>query len=432
MDKIDSIVESISKKLTDYDFVKNIIKDNKIIIDVVEINYFNELSLSHGIPSLCMLYGELNEIYPNQGWDQIGNNYISIIGNKLMNEGINSLSIFSGLSGIGLATVCLSHNGLHYNNFINNINKYIKSNAYNYLKSLKFKNDLHMEYYDIISGVSGLGNYCTLFKEDEEMVNILTEIVKYIINLTEDISVNDKKVPGWYIKSNNQFSQKDKEKWPQGCFNIGLAHGIPSLLILLINASKIGINLNGQNNSIYKLIQFLINFRVEDNNGGYWTTHISLKEFNNNEINDFYTRDAWCYGTPGVAYSLLLAGIQLNNDEYVNIAVNAMKNSIKNLRDVKSSIFCHGLSGIAYITYKFFLKTQDKFFKEQYIQLIDKILDMYNPNTPFGFFDIEANYEKDIIHNNIGIIDGTTGVILTLLALKYGNKTPWDYAFMLN
>ena len=26
MDKIDSIVESISKKLTDYDFVKNIIK----------------------------------------------------------------------------------------------------------------------------------------------------------------------------------------------------------------------------------------------------------------------------------------------------------------------------------------------------------------------------------------------------------------------
>ena len=40
MDKIDSIVESISKKLTDYDFVKNIIKDNKIIIDEVEINHY--------------------------------------------------------------------------------------------------------------------------------------------------------------------------------------------------------------------------------------------------------------------------------------------------------------------------------------------------------------------------------------------------------
>ena len=40
MDKIDSIVESISKKLTDYDFVKNIIKNNKIIIDEVEINHY--------------------------------------------------------------------------------------------------------------------------------------------------------------------------------------------------------------------------------------------------------------------------------------------------------------------------------------------------------------------------------------------------------
>ena len=77
MDKIDSIVESISKKLTDYDFVKNIIKDNKIIIDEVEINYFNELSLSHGIPSLCMLYGELNEIYPTI--NTLSNNKIIII-----------------------------------------------------------------------------------------------------------------------------------------------------------------------------------------------------------------------------------------------------------------------------------------------------------------------------------------------------------------
>ena len=78
------------------------------------------------------------------------------------------------------------------------------------------------------------------------------------------------------------------------------------------------------------------------------------------------------------------------------------------------------------------MKTQDKFSQDKYTQFIDIILNMYNPDTPFGFFDLENNYGEIKTHNNLGIIDGTTGVILTLLALKYGNKIPWDYAFMLN
>ena len=55
---------------------------------------------------------------------------------------------------------------------------------------------------------------------------------------------------------------------------------------------------------------------------------------------------------------------------------------------------------------------------------------MYNLNTPFVFFDIEANYKKDIIPNNIKTKDGTIGIVLILLALKYRNKTLCDYAFM--
>ena len=57
---------------------------------------------------------------------------------------------------------------------------------------------------------------------------------------------------------------------------------------------------------------------------------------------------------------------------------------------------------------------------------------MYNLNTPFVFFDIEDNYKKDIIPNNIKTKDGTIGIVLILLALKYRNKTLCDYAFMLN
>jgi hypothetical protein len=430
---IRNIVLNIAEKLANYEKVKEIVNDEKNYINVegTIINPFNELSISHGIPALCALYGELNEQYPEQEWDIIGHQYIKKMGQYIEENGISSLSMFSGASGIGLSAVCLSNNGSRYGNFIANINSFIGGTVPEFIGMLRDKELLNMSDYDVIEGVCGIANYCMLFPNNEEMKQALKMIVEYIIELCKDKSINGIMLPGWYIPAENQFSKQDQKLWPEGCFNIGLSHGVPGMLLVLCNSIKCGVHLEEQDESINKLADFLMKFKISNDKETYWGTHISLEEYREGVASNINSRDAWCYGTPGVAYSVLIAGKYLNNIEYINEAVNAMKGAINRLRDIYSPTFCHGFSGIAYISNRFYEVTKQQEFKKAAIDSIDKIVDLYDEKASFGFCNMEKSEDGIDYYDYIGIIDGVTGTILTLLAIENGKKTPWDYAFSL-
>ena len=148
-------------------------------------------------------------------------------------------------------------------------------------------------------------------------------------------------------------------------------------------------------------------------------------------MNETNSRDAWCYGTPGVAYSLLIAGKSLNKREYIDSSVDAMKKAIKRLNGIYSPTFCHGFSGVAYISKRFYEITNIEYFNEHSVNLINKVLDLYDEKAAFGFYNIEKDNEKTKYYDYIGIIDGVVGILLTILAIENGIKTPWDYAFSL-
>lgn len=61
-ERIKSLIISIAKKLSDYDYIKDTVNNERNFINVegITINPFRELTLSHGIQALCVLYGELN------------------------------------------------------------------------------------------------------------------------------------------------------------------------------------------------------------------------------------------------------------------------------------------------------------------------------------------------------------------------------------
>lgn len=419
-------------KLSDYEKLKNIVnnKKNYIQIEEMEINPFNEMALSHGIPALCILYGELNEQYPNEDWDIIGHDYMKKLGQIIQDQGFSSLSMFSGISGIGLSAVCMSKGGERYNSFISDINSVMKESIPSFINTIEQKEYASMEDYDIISGICGIANYCMLFPN--EMKNELILILNYIIQLCQDKEVENSMVPGWYISSENQFLEVDKKNWPKGCFNIGLAHGIPSLLIALCNAKKLNIYVEGQNECIKKISDFLIKFRIEEEEKVYWGTHISLEEYKSETITNKNTRDAWCYGTPGVAYSLLLSGKSLKNQIYIDYAIRGMEASSERLQDIYSPTFCHGLSGIAYICHRFYEITNLDKFKTLALDLSDQILEFYSENIPFNFNNIEGDKKNRDYYDYVGMIDGVVGTLLTIISIQIGKKTPWDYAFSLS
>lgn len=206
------LVKEIARQVSNYDKVLEIVnkKDNFLSIGEVPLIPWKPTALSHGIPGICMLYGELHAHFPEEGWDDLGHKYLSILVNEIKEKGLHTPSMFSGAAGIGLAAVCLSQHFTYYKGFISRINEYLAEVVPQLLTEFS-QREVYMSDYDVIEGVSGIASYLLLFQEDKAMKDLLIDILKYLVRLTEDITMNGEKVPGWHIPSEHQFTDIEKK-----------------------------------------------------------------------------------------------------------------------------------------------------------------------------------------------------------------------------
>ena len=422
-DQLQLILDNLIPRLSDSEYVENILNKNK------NYNYstLDKYSLCKGFPSLCILFSELHMLYPDKGYDIIRDNYFANVFEYFKVHQDDSLSMVQGLTGIGLSAVCMSYNG-NIKNFINKFNDLLLIKVNALLTRLKYKEFMEELFYDIMYGVSGVANYCMLFPESSKMMNILNDIVQYLVDICKDKQIRGAVVPGCIV---DNFSSPFRlvNKVDQCYFNLGLSHGIPGILLVLVNTYKLGIRIEGQLDTIRKLSDLIKKCIVtKSENGQYWKSSLTLDEYISNILTEEEKyRDAWCYGSPGVSFSILVTGMFLNDNQLTDIAIDNMKISLERKRNVSSMTFCHGLSGLMYLSFKFYEFTHIECFKHYYLELMDLILDSYDVNIPFGFKNHEIIGDID----DVGILTGTTGILLCLLSLIHGNQTPWDAAFSL-
>lgn len=438
--KIEKIIFKIIDKLTDSDFVKDTINNesNKITYMDKKISPWSDTSLSSGYPSVCAFLGEFSEHYPDDKWDKVAYNYVLKINSCLKECGMLSDSIFEGFSGIGLAVTTLSKNGIRYQKFIAQINKLIidciKELVPIYERRL-YSNDVHQSDYDVISGVAGTGRYLLLYKENPEALNALKVILSYLVKLTKDKNLDGYLVPGWHITAKNQFLDSEKIIFPDGNFNMGLSHGIPGPLSLLSLCLMEGVEVEGQKEAIKKISEWLIKFRVKTDKGYFWNFNVDWNEFKEGKIKRKYnSRMAWCYGTPGVARAMYLAGGALKNEHYINISIEAIDSIFKvdkNIWGIYSPTFCHGYAGFLHILNLMYSDTREVRFKNYILILTKMILDKYDDDSVFGFYNYEAIDEKVEKSLDIGLLSGVCGICLVLLGLIKPIKTYWDSVFLL-
>lgn len=437
------IVLATAKKMSNLDSVRmhSSADENIIEIEGRKLVPWHDLSLSHGLPGLCILFGELDNMFPEDEWDLIGHSFMIEIQKKIKEQNIMSASTFSGWAGIGFAARSLSRNGVRYQKFIKEINNIIIKQVKGKLTYLaqQDENSLSgavMTDYDVIEGLSGIGRYLLFYSDNSEVREAIYEIQKYLINITEDIIIDGELVPGWFISSSNQFLDVDKKNNPIGNFNCGLSHGIPGPMAFLSIAKMNGLEVSGQAEAIHKIAKWLIKKAINENDVIYFPAHVSWEEEITGQILESPTRDAWCYGTPGVSRALYLAGKALESDVYKSIAEKGIFSSFeRNVRerDLSSSTFCHGLSGLLHITEIMNNEIQDKHLLQECKVIINNIMNEHNENLPFGFDDFEYLESGAKSMNKAGLLDGATGVLLSLL-FYYNKKsyTDWNALFLLN
>jgi hypothetical protein len=202
---------------------------------------------------------------------------------------------------------------------------------------------------------------------------------------------------------------------------------------MLAQARRTGVEIDGMEEAIDRIAHWLAENRLDDDWGVNWPTAVPLTAASTPAPTAPFgpSRTAWCYGSPGVARALWLAGEALNHQGYRDLAVAAMgavyRRPLAN-RQIDSPTFCHGVAGLLQITLRFADDTGSVMFIEAARTLTAQLLSLYEPDAPLGYRDIDGKGQRI---DQPGLLDGAPGVALVLLAAATEATPVWDRLFLL-
>lgn len=391
---------------------------------------------------MALLCASLDKTLPQMGWDAAGYNYLKLAVEKVEHDADVGPGLFSGISGLAFAALELSRRGTRYRSLLDSLDSYIHDWTRTLTESIDARRGgIPVHEYDVISGLSGTGAYLLArYQDAQKGESALRGVVSLLVNLTK------RGVSGFYTP-NGFLQETERRQNPFGTINCGLAHGVVGPLSLLSLSFLKGVRVHGMTQSIRSLANWLISHHSSDQWGINWPYYWSLSRrirldsarenhFEEEKLrlseNVKCARAGWCYGSPGVARGLWLAGEATEDVFLQQIALEAIiavySRPIKT-QDIESPIFCHGVAGLLQITMRFFNDTGRKLFRDEGRLLARRLLLLYEPGSAYGFRDIENGGQRI---DDPGLLSGATGIALVLLAASTRVAPGWDRAFLLS
>lgn len=345
-----------------------------------------------------------------------------LIANSLLLNSINSISkdnynfsFGKGACGIAWCLQLLQKNGLIQFNpelVLSNIDKHI----YNYTSRCLIENN-----YDFIYGGIGGAIY---FLERIPNTYAYSALIK-IIDLIDEIAEITPNNITWL--DSFALSTIDSKKK----YNLGLAHGIPSVIYVLSRAFQAGI----KKKKVHKLINGSINWLLKKR---LMKSQISI--FPNYIADGVLPKDsrlAWCYGDLGIANSIWHAGVATNSSLWKSEAISILLNSTKRVdlekNYVMDACLCHGASGIAHIYNRFYHETSIDEFKKASIYWYNITVNLANVKSKYsGYKTFEIYKEKERWRRSLGLLEGIAGIGLSLISSISKSEPKWDRCLLLS
>lgn len=397
---------------------------------------WGDFSLASGYPSMIMLFSTLDRKYPENEWDVIAHNYIIALKNSLEQKGISSPSLFGGLGGIAYSIFAASRDGQRYSKFLKTINTLLLQETKKMLRDVDFfiekGQGVPSVSYDVIAGLVGIGRYLLETRDIEEHQTLLLDILNVLCKLSTPIVINREVVPGWYISREHQFNDKYRNRYPEGNFNIGVSHGVSGILALFSLCLERGIKVPKMYSVMNQIIDCLLFFKQEDEDGIYWPGIISFYEFTNQSPKNVRIADTWCYGSTGIGRVLFLAGRSTGREELKELAqrvyYSIYSDRTMRQRNLSGSSFCHGTAGLMYLTQKMGIETRDDYLVHESNKVFDQLKTQFDKGTSFGYSDSESK----LTINKPGLLEGTAGIALALLTAQDNRKYHWEQLFLMD
>jgi len=278
--------------------------------------------------------------------------------------------------------------------------------------------------YDFLHGGVGVALYfAKRVKKKKELVRVLNE---FLVNLEKTSTKQEDGTIKW-------LSVLNPETYQQG-YNLSLSHGMASIVAILSKLYKIeGIDKEKTEKLLRGTAQYILAQEIDVGKFGCFFSNYAIES----TPTIAKSRLGWCYGDLGIATSLYQAGTVLKEQNWCNKAIEVLRYAAmhrKSLVDnsVNDAGLCHGAAGIGHIFYRMWWNTRLPQFKEAADYWFEQTLKMA------VFDDGLAGYKTLHLEkyggwvNEYGLLEGVSGIALSLLTYHYELEPEWDECLLLS
>ncbi|MCL1662914.1 lanthionine synthetase C family protein [Elizabethkingia ursingii] len=410
-------------KDTDVEIAKEaIIKLKKISSELLDKQYLkgdSSIGILGGNSGIIMFLFYYAQYSDDVMYSEVGKEYVYQLFDKI-NAGNVGTTFCNGLSG----AIWLLEN-LVKNNFIEFDIDDSVAQLDEYL-AVCMQKDIHSRNYDFLHGAIGYGMYFLERYKNTNSDRYKQEYLKYIyqlINFLEESSIEYNNTIYWECDNN----QEPKH------INLGLAHGIPSIICFLAKVYNANIEKERIKRILEKSVKFIMRYKTSENISTF-PSKVDLHniDYHNNE--DGVSRMAWCYGDLGIAIALYHANQILNNNEiereYIVLLHKSAQRKSKPVSMVEDTSVCHGSFGLALIFKKFYDRTKIESLNEAYTYWLNEGLGKAVYTDGIAGFKAhrgDGKYEKET-----DILTGVSGIGLTLISILTKENIDWDECLLLS
>lgn len=375
-----------------------------------KLNKRNDLSLMGGyIGELLFYYSYCKH---NEKTDYKIEERVVYILNKIItsiNRGYLYPTYSDGLAGIRWGIHFLNEHGFIE---IEEDDSFDKIDEYLYKEMINF---ISVGNFDYLHGAMGIAIYFLgEVKKNKKYDEYVKDFIKQL--LSKSVILNNGIAWRNYSPKNNGDE-----------FNLGLSHGIPSIINFLSKCTTEEVLIKETSSYLNGAVKFIMESKLKQK---------SVSIFSNFNSDIKPSRLAWCYGDLGIASSIWQAGIALYNEKWKEDAIQIMLHNTcrrdLETNGVHDAGLCHGTAGIAHIFNRFYKETKLKEFDDARWYWLEQTLNFATHDKGLAGF---KNWQgKEGWQNDYGLLEGVAGIGLMLLGFLSNDieDLDWDRVLLLS
>ena len=211
---------------------------------------------------------------------------------------------------------------------------------------------------------------------------------------------------------------------PAGTYNFGVAHGIPGVIAVLARACASGVAEGTAQPLLEGAVDWLLAHRLPHGEASAfpsrWAPGRPARP----------SRLAWCYGDPGVATTLLVAGRCAGRSDWEETALGLLRQAAACSPEdsyVVDAGVCHGAAGVAHLFNRAHQTTGDPTLAAAARSWFGRALDHAEKGAGVGgFWEVHTHPEGTRKLATPGLLGGAAGIGLALLAATTDVEPGWD------